>query len=56
MSKNICISFGEYKGAAYVATVWMPWLKRLVDGLSPRRHLFNTRSAHMGFEVNKVSG
>jgi hypothetical protein len=31
------------------------WLRRLVVGLSPRRHGFNARPLHVGFMVDKVT-
>jgi hypothetical protein len=33
----------------------VPWLRRLVAGLSPRRHGFDTDSVHVGFAVDKVA-
>jgi hypothetical protein len=33
----------------------LPWLRRLVAGLSPRRPGFDPRSVHMGFVVDKVA-
>jgi hypothetical protein len=33
----------------------VPWLRRLVVGLSPRRHGFDRGSVHVGFVVDKVA-
>jgi hypothetical protein len=33
----------------------MPWLRRLVAGLSPRRPGFDPGSVHVGFVVDKVA-
>jgi hypothetical protein len=33
----------------------VPWLRRLVVGLSPRRPGFNPGSVHVGFVVDKVA-
>jgi hypothetical protein len=33
----------------------VPWLRRLVAGLSPRRPGFNPESVHVGFVVDKVA-
>ena len=33
----------------------MPWLRRLVTGLSPRRPGFDSGSVHVGFVVDKVT-
>jgi hypothetical protein len=33
----------------------VPWLRRLVAGLSPRRLGFDPGSVHVGFMVNKVA-
>jgi hypothetical protein len=33
----------------------VPWLRRLVTGLSPRRPGFDPGSVHVGFVVNKVA-
>jgi hypothetical protein len=33
----------------------VPWLRRLVAGLSPRRPGFDLRSVHVGFVVDKVA-
>jgi hypothetical protein len=33
----------------------LPWLTRLVAGLLPRRFKFDPRSAHVRFEVDKVT-
>jgi small ligand-binding sensory domain FIST len=35
--------------------VALPWLRRLVAGLSPRRPVLASRSAYVGFVVNKVA-
>jgi hypothetical protein len=36
--------------------VWVVlWLRRLVIGLSPRRHGFNARTLHVRFMVDKVA-
>jgi hypothetical protein len=32
----------------------VPWLRRLVAGISPRRPGFDSRSVHVGFVVDKV--
>jgi hypothetical protein len=34
----------------------VPWLRRLVAGLSPRRPGFDPRSVHVGFVVDKMTG
>jgi hypothetical protein len=39
----------------HVTVVAVPWLRRLVAGLSPRRPGFNPGSVHMGFVVDKVA-
>jgi hypothetical protein len=33
----------------------VPWLRRLVAGLPPRRPVFNPGSVHVGFVVDKVA-
>jgi hypothetical protein len=33
----------------------VPWLRRLVAGLSPRRPRFDPRPVHLGFVVDKVA-
>jgi hypothetical protein len=33
----------------------VPWLRRLVAGLSPRSPVFAPRSVHVGFVVDKVA-
>jgi hypothetical protein len=33
----------------------VPWLRRLVAGISPRRPGFDTGSVHVGFVVDKVA-
>jgi hypothetical protein len=33
----------------------VPWLRRLVAGLSPRRRGFDPRSVNVGFVVDKVA-
>jgi hypothetical protein len=33
----------------------VPWLRRLVAGLSPRRPVFAPKSVHVGFVVDKVA-
>ena len=33
----------------------VPWLRRLVAGLSPRRSGFDPDSVHVGFVVDKVT-
>jgi hypothetical protein len=42
---------------ASCATLWwaVPWLKRLVAGLLPRRLGFDPGSVHVGFVVDKVA-
>jgi hypothetical protein len=35
--------------------VAVPWLRRLVAGLSPRRSEFASESIHVGFVVDEVS-
>jgi hypothetical protein len=39
----------------YHSTVAVPWLRRLVAGLSPRRSGFAPVSVHVGFVVDKVA-
>jgi hypothetical protein len=39
----------------YCMAVAVPWLRRLVGGLSPRRPKFDPRSVHVGFAVDKVA-
>jgi hypothetical protein len=39
----------------YCSCQAVPWLRRLVAGLSPRRPRFDPRSVHVGFVVGKMA-
>jgi hypothetical protein len=41
--------------AVYKDILAVPWLRRLVAGLSPRRPGFDPGSVHVGFVVDKVA-
>ena len=44
-------------GIVYCRCVWcltVPWLRRLVAGLSAHKPVFDPRSIHVGFIVDKV--
>jgi hypothetical protein len=45
-----------WTGFVKQAEEWaVPWLRRLVVGLSPRRPWFDRGSVHVGFVVDKVA-
>jgi hypothetical protein len=33
----------------------VPWVRRLLEGVSPRKRRFGPKSAHVGFKVDKVA-
>jgi hypothetical protein len=50
--QSLCtINYNAYKMLQWA----VPWLRRLVVGLSPRRSEFNPGSVHVGFVVDKVA-
>ena len=45
----------EQTGFTVIGDMAVPWLRRLVAGLPPRRHGFDPGSVHVGFVVDKVA-
>ena len=51
-----CVAYREINPiSSYSGIGVVLWLRRLVDGLSPRRPGFDPRPCHVGFFVYKVS-